>query len=61
MTSQVKIFKNKLRALNSPQPLLLLNLTVFIVLAAGIAVLIFEAVNNMANCNLGYEEFQNNM
>lgn len=61
MTSQVKIFKNKLRSLNSPQPLLLLNAIVFIVLGVGIAALIFEAVNNSKNCDLGYQEFLNNM
>lgn len=61
MTNQVKFFKHKLRSLNSPRPLLLLNIFVITVAVGAVGGLISGLWTNLDNSNNGLSEFHNNM
>jgi hypothetical protein len=60
MTNHVKMFKLKLRSLNTPRILLLLNLIVLTTLVGGVAGLSYLAYSNINNLYVGIKEFQNN-
>lgn len=53
MTNHVKLFKLKLRSLNTPRILLMLNVTILIVLSAGIVGLIYLTSYNIGNLSIG--------
>jgi len=60
MTNHVKLFKLKLRSLNTPRPLLFLNLFVFAVIVGNIIFLIYSVNNNINDLSIGMKEFENN-
>jgi hypothetical protein len=60
MTNHVKMFKIKLRSLNTPKLLLLLNIVILAVLAIGTISLISLTYSNINNLSIGVKEFQNN-
>ncbi len=45
MTNHVKMFKMKLRSLNTPRPLLLLNLTIILALVAAVTGMTYLTVS----------------
>ena len=53
MTNHVKLFKLKLRSLNTPRILLMLNITILIVLTAGVIGLIYLTNQNIKNLTIG--------
>lgn len=57
MTNHVKLFKLKLRSLNTPRILLMLNITILIVMAAGVIGLIYLTNQNISNLAIGINEF----
>ena len=53
LTSQVKIFKSKLRSLNSPRPLLILNIVIVLLAISAMAGLAYCTVSNLSNSEIG--------
>jgi hypothetical protein len=53
MTNHVKLFKLKLRSLNTPRSLLLLNLVILAALMGAVGGLIFITVNCTVNLDTG--------
>lgn len=60
MTNHVKMFKMKLRSLNTPRPLLILNLTIMLALLAAVTGMIYLTVSCLENLDIGIKEFKNN-
>ena len=60
MTNHVKMFKMKLRSLNTPRPLLILNLTIMLALLAAVTGMIYLTVSCLYNLDIGIKEFKNN-
>lgn len=60
MTNHVKMFKEKLRSLNTPQSLWILNVVLMVVVMGGVAGLIYSVVSNLSNLSYGLIEFGNN-
>ena len=60
MTNHVKMFKLKLRSLNTPRPLLILNLIIIAALIASICGFSYLTVNCIHSLETGMKEFQNN-
>ena len=61
MTNQVKFFKHKLRSLNSPRPLLILNILVILVAIGAVGGLLIGLLSNISNSDNGLSEFRNNL
>jgi len=53
MTNHVKLFKQKLRSLNTPRSLWLLNLALMIMVIGGVSGLIYSVVTNLNNLSNG--------
>jgi len=53
MTNHVKMFKLKLRSLNTPRPLLFLNIALVIAIVSGMSSLIYSAMINSKNIDYG--------
>lgn len=60
MTNHVKLFKLKLRSLNTPRPLMFLNIIIIVTLLSGVSGLIYFCVQSVSNLQVGLKQFQNN-
>lgn len=61
MTNHVKLFKLKLRSLNTPLPLWVLNLVLFLVMVGIFGGFIFTSMNNTHKIEIGMINFKNQM
>ena len=59
-TNQVKMLKAELRSLNSPRPLLVLNILIMVLVLGQAAGVIFEIKNTSNNISYGLLQFQLN-
>jgi len=57
MTNQVKMFKNELRSLKSPRPLLVLNMLVLALVVSECIGIAYEMTRNSQNVEYGLLQF----
>jgi len=61
MTNQVKFFKHKLRSLNSPRPLLILNVLIVLMAIGSVGGLLGGLFVNLEKSDNGLSDFRDTM